>query len=308
MGLESAMTLRIERGARGPAVEDVQKRLAKLGYDLGPSGVDGVFLGATLEALRAFQREHGLVDDGVVGPKTWAALVDATFSLGDRILYLRYPFLHGADVAALQTALNVLGFPCGEIDGIFGPSTEQAVREFQFNVGLPADGVAGDETLRAIQRLRHAWQGRDPAVPTELRRASVAAASAMTGRAVRFEWRDRSLRAVCERAANLVQAITEGARATAAEPEDPDEGFDAIVALATAAGDDKGLPVARLDLSDAPRSASRLTMALASVSHRPARVIALVDEPRNEEEMQRLAVLVVDALAAAFGRADRPVV
>lgn len=295
------MTVRIQRGARGPAVEDVQKRLVKLGYDLGPSGVDGVFQGATLDAIRAFQREHGLVEDGVVGAKTWAALVDATFTLGDRILYLRYPYLHGADVASLQTALNVLGFPCGEVDGIFGPSTERAVREFQSNTGLPADGVAGDETLRAIMRLRHAWQGRDPAVPLELKRGSTRSTSAIVERVVRFEWRERALEPVCERAANLMRALFEGAVATACGSSEPDGTEDVTVLLVSAADAGEQLPVVRLSLSDAPQSAARMATALVSPSGKRPTIVVVVDAPRSEEESQRLAVLLVDALAAAFG-------
>ena len=120
----------IAQGDRGAAVEDVQKRLLVLGFDLGPTGVDGVFLGATLSAVRSFQHANGLSEDGTVGDETWAALVDATFRLGDRLLYLRYPYLHGADVRALQSALNVLGFACGSPDGIFGAFTERAVRTF----------------------------------------------------------------------------------------------------------------------------------------------------------------------------------
>jgi hypothetical protein len=85
-------------GGRGAAVEDVQRRLLVLGYDLGRTGVDGVFLGQTREAVAAFQREHELSEDGIVGPETWAALVDSTFTLGDRMLYLRLPYFHGNDV------------------------------------------------------------------------------------------------------------------------------------------------------------------------------------------------------------------
>src|SRR5450759_569983 len=133
----------IRKGDRGPAVEDVQRRLLVLGEDLGTTGVDGCFLGATYAAVVAFQRERGLDEDGEVGPETWAALVDATFTLGDRLLYLRYPYLHGADVRSLQQALNALGFACGETDGIFGAFTERAVREFQANMGLDADGIVG---------------------------------------------------------------------------------------------------------------------------------------------------------------------
>ncbi|MBA4371008.1 MAG: peptidoglycan-binding protein, partial [Coriobacteriaceae bacterium] len=158
----------IRTGDRGPAVEDVQRRLLSLGYDLGTDGVDGVFLERTRDAVTAFQRGICLAEDGVVGPRTWAALVDSTFRLGDRLLYLRRPHFHGRDVATLQGALNVLGFSCGGPDGIFGVYTEHAVREFQANCGLVPDGVAGDDTVRAVVNLRHVWEGKDPTAPAAL--------------------------------------------------------------------------------------------------------------------------------------------
>lgn len=57
------------------AVKSLQQRLQKLGYDVGL--VDGWFGDATERALRDFQRVFGLVQDGVYGPKTEAALLVA---------------------------------------------------------------------------------------------------------------------------------------------------------------------------------------------------------------------------------------
>jgi len=152
-------------GARGPAVEDVQRRLLSLGYDLGRTGVDGVFLGKTMEAIRSFQAEHSLQDDGVVDHKTWAALVDSTFTLGDRMLYLRLPHFHGSDVKTLQEALNVLGFSAGQNDGIFGAHADRAVREFQRSCGHNVDGIFGPETVRELMALRHLWHGKAALTP-----------------------------------------------------------------------------------------------------------------------------------------------
>ncbi len=61
--------------------------------------------------------------------------------------------MRGNDVAALQYRLSQLGFNVGWLDGIFGPATEVAVREFQHNGGIIADGVLGRETLAALDRL-----------------------------------------------------------------------------------------------------------------------------------------------------------
>jgi putative chitinase len=51
---------------------------------------------------------------------------------------------------ALQQQLQQRGFDPGPIDGNFGPGTDAAVRAFQQSVGLPADGVAGANTLAAL--------------------------------------------------------------------------------------------------------------------------------------------------------------
>jgi N-acetylmuramoyl-L-alanine amidase len=46
-----------------------------------------------------------------------------------------------------------MGFDCGRVDGIFGASTEGALREFQRNVGVPPDGTCGPQTLKELDRM-----------------------------------------------------------------------------------------------------------------------------------------------------------
>jgi len=58
--------------SRGPCVSSLQRRLNVLGFSAGAP--DGVFGNITDAAVRNFQRSKGLTVDGVVGPKTWAAL------------------------------------------------------------------------------------------------------------------------------------------------------------------------------------------------------------------------------------------
>lgn len=144
--------LLLSRGAHGDVVRDVQRRLGALGHDLGddPSGTYGE---ATETAVTAFQRQRGLPADGLVGPVTWAALVEAGHRLGDRFLYHRSPMLRGDDVAELQAALGALGFDAGKVDGICGPDTATALREFQRNSGLTPDGICGPDTVAALRRL-----------------------------------------------------------------------------------------------------------------------------------------------------------
>lgn len=72
--VQSLPTLR--RGNTGAYVTLLQTKLEYLGYDLGKYGIDGDFGSATLAAVKAFQKDHGLEVDGVVGKATWQALSD----------------------------------------------------------------------------------------------------------------------------------------------------------------------------------------------------------------------------------------
>lgn len=138
------------QGSAGDPVRDIQDRLAALGFEPG-TDPRGTFEDGTCAAVRAFQSERGLDPDGIVGPDTWRALYEAGYRLGDRLLFLRRPMLRGEDVVELQSRLNGLGFDAGKPDGIFGPDTERAIREFQQNRGLPEDGVAGPEVVTELR-------------------------------------------------------------------------------------------------------------------------------------------------------------
>lgn len=68
----------IRRGNKGDYVEEAQTMLYNLGYDLGSYGIDGYFGKATEAAVKEFQRDHKLGQDGVIGPLTWDALQKAS--------------------------------------------------------------------------------------------------------------------------------------------------------------------------------------------------------------------------------------
>ena len=120
----------ITTGMQGAAVEDVQSRLLQLGYTIDAAEVTDKYFGATTEqAVSTFRLDSGLAAGHVVDIPCWSALVDASYKLGDRTLYLRMPNFHGADVQALQRALNVLGFACGEDDGYAAPRATIALAE-----------------------------------------------------------------------------------------------------------------------------------------------------------------------------------
>ena len=64
----------LRRGDKGPEVVELQTDLVRLGYDIGPCGIDGDYGRATKAAVEQLQLKHGLVVDGICGPKTWVAI------------------------------------------------------------------------------------------------------------------------------------------------------------------------------------------------------------------------------------------
>lgn len=65
--------------------------------------------------------------------------------------YVGYNFnTSGFNVTILQEALNLLGYNAGFGDGIYGPNTQRALRNYQSANGLSPDGIAGPLTWRSL--------------------------------------------------------------------------------------------------------------------------------------------------------------
>ena len=194
---------------RGDDVRALQVDLNTLGYACGTA--DGIFGPKTSTVVRAFQCDHGLEVDGVVGKKTRAALEEAlnineqpgdgmdtetpapsdehdegqtpdgeepdapvaeeddsdegdvdeddeeeytppsdgeSLDYGTRLLRYRSgrTMMTGSDVAAVQKRLIQLGYDPGKVDGIYGPNTAAAVKDFQQAVRIEVDGIVGPIT------------------------------------------------------------------------------------------------------------------------------------------------------------------
>ena len=161
----------LRRGDAGPAVAEVRAALEEMSL-LERRGPGPATFDQDLEAgVRLFQQQRGLITDGLVGPATYRALRDARWSLGDRMLSLHTPApLTGDDVFALQERLLELGYDSGRADGVFGRQTEQALRSFQRDYGMAADGMCGPRTLRHLGYLGRKVTGGRPGLLREQER------------------------------------------------------------------------------------------------------------------------------------------
>ena len=147
-------TTYIRENSSSAAVSKVQTELKALGYYYGQ--ITGNAGPKTVAAIKSFQGKNGLTADGIAGPQT-IAKIDAAYEAkggsssgsGSSASGLKLNS-KGTDVRNLQQDLTTLGYYWAEITGNFGAKTETAVRRFQEENGLTADGVAGTKTLNAI--------------------------------------------------------------------------------------------------------------------------------------------------------------
>lgn len=142
-------------GDTGAAVLSLQTNLRTAGYyNNGP--VMGYFGTQTQAAVTEFQKVHGLEATGIVDAGTLAALRLATQSEPSRSSSTRQSLsysVRGPAVARLQTQLRAAGYYTGTIDGIYGSTTEDAVKGLQVAEGLTVNGIADAETLRVLTQV-----------------------------------------------------------------------------------------------------------------------------------------------------------
>lgn len=72
-----------------------------------------------------------------------------------RELHITSPLEHGDDVLTIQKVLRDQGFSPGPLDGKYGSSSFEAVRDFQSTHHLPVDGVVGDVTRTELMKLKN---------------------------------------------------------------------------------------------------------------------------------------------------------
>ncbi len=119
--------------------------------------IDGDFGPASRKALKEFQSSNNLISDGILGKNTCNSLnnkidvVRKTFKTTN-ISNTKTQKTQSIEILNVQEKLSELGIYSGEIDGINGTQTKNAIRNFQNKAGLIPDGIIGPKTLNALEK------------------------------------------------------------------------------------------------------------------------------------------------------------
>ena len=298
----------IHEGATGVAVEDIQERLGSLGYTIDEAErAESLFGQSTANSVARFRFDHDLPLGTAVDTATWSALVDEGYNLGDRTLYLRLPNFHGHDVRTLQHRLNILGFSCGVEDGYYGVHTEAAVKQFQENVGVMADGMAFQDTIDAIDRLHHVWNGKPADGPHPMGGMGFArAASVLDELELALTGEDPISRNVAARVANLAGATNEQAGIALVDSPQDSEVAGRTCLVLSCSPMPKGSKISNVMVDDSDTLPKRIRTACeGSRSRQPLVRLELAiaqgrDEAFTVSDAQMIAVRLLDAICAAF--------
>ena len=176
-------------GSQGEVVRELQAALQLLGFYTGD--VDGLYSESTVIAVSRFQEAAQLSIDGIMGAETWNQLFptsstsppadsppssvnantpvptapilspapefvpESSSGEGDREelnLAILRSGMQGEAVKRLQERLRILGLFSGEVDGIFGAQTLEAVKTFQERNNMTVDGIVGRKTWENLLR------------------------------------------------------------------------------------------------------------------------------------------------------------
>lgn len=178
----------LRRGSSGESVRTIQMMLARISRNFPaiprPVVNTGVFNVGTEQAVRVFQRTFNLAQDGIVGPLTWNRIrqifngvkrlneLNSEGLTAEEIQMMYQPLVRfgdrGFDVRAVQHYLQFYSkfypaIPDLNADGVFGPTTDDAVRGFQQQFGLNVDGIVGRQTYNMMVNQYVAHYNRLPA-------------------------------------------------------------------------------------------------------------------------------------------------
>lgn len=133
-------------GMKHPVVQQLQQRLMDLGFMDNDEPTEN-YGEVTQSAVKIYQRQNKLAQDGIVGPETLKAILSS-----DAKYYAAQYGDVGDDIMRIQTRLYELGYLAADnlVTGNFGDSTQEAVEKLQEVNGLDKDGKVGRKTMNLL--------------------------------------------------------------------------------------------------------------------------------------------------------------
>ena len=155
---ENVLDTLLKVGSRGAAVQDVQKKLVALGYNVGSTGADGIFGNATKNAVIKFQKSIGISQDGIVGSVTLTKLNEAYNNRNKGQSVTSTTSYTGKDyVRKAQVHMNNFAGAGLATDGLWGTNSRkglvkclQRALNKDYKLKLGEDGIRGNATNNAL--------------------------------------------------------------------------------------------------------------------------------------------------------------
>lgn len=141
----------LQLNSQGNNVKILQQLLKIL--NLYPMSITGSFDTSTENAVIKFQEDNNLNQTGIVNKETWSLLLEQTSKETPQSLNPILQFgSEGDEVSSLQQQLKTTLYYNDSIDGYYGTSTENAVKEFQLNNKIIATGITNDSTWFSLEQ------------------------------------------------------------------------------------------------------------------------------------------------------------
>ena len=134
---------------------DVMMQIVLKSYGYYDGKIDGNFGSGSKKALVLFQGANNLSPDGVLGQKTCKLLLNKKNIVAnnqENVEIVNVQNSYSQEIYDAQVKLKNLGLYTSTVDGINGPGTKRAIKEFQEKAGLNIDGVVGPLTLAALEK------------------------------------------------------------------------------------------------------------------------------------------------------------
>ena len=143
-----------------PVRSDIMLQVVLKSYGYYEGKIDGIFGNVSKKALISLQKLNNLDADGKIGPQTCSLLLNKRTIVKNSLLLTSNDSIdsensdntYSQEIYDAQIILKDLGLYLSTIDGLNGPGTKNAVREFQTKAGLVSDGVIGNKTKEALSK------------------------------------------------------------------------------------------------------------------------------------------------------------